>query len=217
MMEINNRDNQDLAASALLFHVVEGKDKATYLSIFEILHILKEKGFSLFMILFSFPMAIPLPYPPGFTTILGTPLLFFAFQMLLGREEPWLPEWVGNKKIKVEHLDFAITKALPYFKKLEALLKPRMLFISSDFGKRLIGLMAFACSISIVLPIWFGNAIPSAGIFLLYLGLLERDGLAIIIGYVTSIIGLIIAAAVVMVGVKAFQALIGKMINFIGF
>ena len=43
----------------------------------------------------------------------------------------------------------------------------------------------------------FGNAVPSAGILIMALGLLGKDGVVIIIGIITGIIGLFIASLVV--------------------
>ncbi|MCT4635366.1 MAG: exopolysaccharide biosynthesis protein [Rickettsiales bacterium] len=189
--------SQQIPASQLLQELVEKKKSTKTISLGEINEHLNERGFALLMILFSFPMAIPLPYPPGFTTILGLPLLFFSIQMLLGMDKPSLPEWIAKKTIQTSHLMFAVDKSSPYFLKLEKLLKPRMAYFSSIHGEKLIGFVSMLCAISIALPIIFGNAVPSAGIFIMALGLLGKDGLVIIIGIITSIIGLFIASLVV--------------------
>lgn len=189
--------SQQIPASQLLQELVDKKRSTKTISLGEINEHLNERGFALLMILFSFPMAIPLPYPPGFTTILGLPLLFFSIQMLLGMDKPSLPEWVAKKNIQTNHLIFAVDKSSPYFLKLEKLLKPRLAYFSSIHGEKLIGFVSMLCAISIALPIIFGNAVPSAGIFIMALGLLGKDGLVIIIGIITSIIGLFIASLVV--------------------
>lgn len=189
--------SQQIPASQLLKELVDKKKLTKTISFGEINEHLNERGFALLMILFSFPMAIPLPYPPGFTTILGLPLLFFSIQMLLGMEKPSLPDWIAKKTIQTSHLVFAIDKSSKYFIKLERLLKPRLAYFSSIHGEKLIGFVSMLCSISIALPIIFGNAVPSAGIFIMALGLLGKDGLVIIIGIITSIIGLFIASLIV--------------------
>ena len=200
--------------SDLLLEMVKDKDPDSYLSIKEIKIHLHEKGFGLLMILFSFPMAIPLPYPPGFTSILGAPLLFFSIQMLMGMEEPWLPKWVAKQKIKMSHLQLAIKKTHKYFRKAEKMLKPRLLFMMHPNAERLIGFIALLCSISIVLPIWFGNAIPSAGILIMSLGIIGADGVVILLGIVVSIIGLFVATAVVLLGIAAIKSVLMSIIDF---
>lgn len=189
--------SQQIPASKLLQELVDKKRSTKTISLGEINEHLNERGFALLMILFSFPMAIPLPYPPGFTTILGLPLLFFSIQMILGMDKPSLPNWIAKKNIQTSHLIFAVDKSAPYFLKLEKLLKPRLAYFSSIHGEKLIGFVSMFCAISIALPIIFGNAVPSAGIFIMALGLLGKDGLVIVIGIITSIIGLFIASLVV--------------------
>ena len=189
--------SKQVPASQLLQELVDKKNLSESISLGEINEHLSERGFALLMILFSFPMAIPLPYPPGFTTVLGLPLLFFSIQMLMGMDKPSLPSWVAKKNIKTSHLVFAVEKSAKYFIKLERLLKPRLAYFSSIHGEKLIGFMSMLCAICIALPIMFGNAVPSAGIFIMALGLLGKDGLVIIIGIITSIIGLCVASLVV--------------------
>ena len=189
--------SQQIPASQLLQELVDKNKSTNSISLGEINEHLNERGFALLMILFSFPMAIPLPYPPGFTTVLGLPLLFFSIQMLLGMDKPSLPAWIAKKTIKTSHLSFAVEKSAKYFMKLEKLLRPRLAYFSSIHGEKLIGFVSMLCAISITLPIMFGNAVPSAGIFIMALGLLGKDGVVIIIGIITSIIGLFIASLVV--------------------
>lgn len=190
-------DNPEVSASQILRELVEKYKDKEVITIKEIAVYLSRYGFAILMILFAFPMAIPLPYPPGFTSILGAPLLLFSVQMLIGMEEPHLPAWVANKTMKVRYLEFAVSKTEKYFVYLESKFKKRILYFSSPAGERIIGFVSLLCSISIVLPIMFGNAFPSAGVCIMALGLLSRDGLVIIIGIIVSILGLFIAAFVV--------------------
>ena len=188
--------SKPVPASQLLKELADTKRNTETISLGEINDFLSERGFAILMILFSFPTAIPIPTPPGFTTLLGIPLLFFSMQMILGMSKPFLPEWISKRTIKTSHLIFAIDKSAKYFLKLETFLRPRLLYFSSLTGEKIIGIFAFLCAVSIALPIILGNAIPSAGIFIMALGLLGRDGIVIIIGFVVSIIGLCVASVV---------------------
>jgi len=185
-----------IPASQLLQELIEEKKDTENVSLGEINEYLAERGFAILMILFSFPTAIPFPTPPGFTTLLGLPLLIFSAQMLFGMSKPFLPKWISSRTIKTSHLIFAVEKTAKYFRKLETLLKPRWLCFSSVAGEKIIALIALLCAISIALPIVFGNAVPSAGIFIMALGLLDKDGIVIFIGIIVSIIGLCIASIV---------------------
>lgn len=189
--------SKQIPASELLNELVNKNKQAENITLGEINQHLSERGFAILMILFAFPMALPLPYPPGFTTILGLPLLIFSLQMILDMPKPLLPDWIASKKIKMSHLTFAVEKSSKYFHKVEKILKPRLPYMSSDAGERIIGFVSLLCSISIVLPIMFGNAIPSAGILIMAFGLLGKDGLVIKIGILVSIVGLFVASFVV--------------------
>jgi hypothetical protein len=189
--------SEQVPASKLLEDLAELKKDTETVTLGDISDHLSERGFAILMILFAFPMAIPLPYPPGFTTILGLPLLIFSVQIIMGMSKPLLPKWIAKKTIKTSHLIFAIEKSAKYFVKAERFLRPRLPYFSSDTGERIIGVVSLLCSISVVLPIMFGNAIPSAGILIMALGLLGKDGAVILFGIIVSIIGLFIATMVV--------------------
>ena len=192
---MNNKDGA--SASELLQQLVDKAKDQEDISLGEINKHLSKCGFAILMILFAFPMAIPLPYPPGFTTVLGIPILIFSIQMMFGMKNPLLPAWAAKKTIKSSHLSFAVNKSHKYFVFLEKRMKERMPYFSSDNGEKIIGFVSFICSISIVLPIMFGNSVPSAGVCIMALGLLGRDGLVIILGIVVSIVGLFVATMVV--------------------
>ena len=189
--------SKKIPASQLLQELVEQKKDTQTISLGDINAHLSERGFAILMILFAFPMAIPLPYPPGFTTVFGLPLLIFSVQMILGMEKPLLPNWIAQKTIKTSHLVFAVEKGAKYFLRAENFLKPRLTYFSSIAGEKIIGIISLLCAITITLPIWGGNAIPSAGILIMAFGLLGKDGAVIIAGIITSIIGLIVAYFIV--------------------
>jgi hypothetical protein len=48
-------------------------------------------------------------------------------------------------------------------------------------------------AVVIVLPIPFGHMVPASAICVLALGLIERDGLAIVLGFIVAAFGLVIA------------------------
>lgn len=189
--------SKQIPASQLLQELSDEYKDTKVISLRDINERLSERGFAILMILFAFPMAIPLPYPPGFTTILGMPLLVFSIQMIRGLGKPSLPQWIAQKNITTSHLVFAVEKSKRFFLWIEKLLHPRFSYMSSENGERIIGIVSLCCSIAIVLPILFGNAIPSAAIMIMALGLLNKDGIVIILGIITGIIGVIIAALVV--------------------
>jgi hypothetical protein len=180
--------------------------KKKHISLGQVMRGLKDEGLIFLIAVISFPTAIPVPTPPGFTTLFGVPLCILTWQMLYRLDTPWLPKWLANKTVKVSNFESMIEKAEPTFNKLTVFLKPRYKNFTTKNMEKFVGLLALICSISLALPILFGNALPSAGIFIMSMGLLYNDGLTVIIGMVVSVIGIIVATAVV----GAFMVMVWK-------
>jgi hypothetical protein len=172
------------------------------ITLFEIKEILHERGFALLMLLFSLPLSIPLPVPPGYTTILSLPIIFFAVQIIIGYDSPWLPNFLGKKSIKRKTLAFLIEKTVPILRKLEKLTRARIPLFNNPVGERVYGIISLLCGLSIAIPLPLTNFIPAGGIVFMSLGVLNRDGIMAILGMVTSAVGLLITALVILLGHK---------------
>ncbi len=197
-----------------LLHDILGQHKTLEISFGEIVDKLKDKGLALLIAIISLPVALPIPTPPGFTTIFGVPMCILTAQMIYRLENPWLPQWLRNKTIKIETFRSFVVKSEPIFNKLSKFLKPRIPTILTESSERVIGILAFLCSLSVALPILLGNAIPSAAVFLMALGIMYKDGLIAIIGMVTAVIGLIISTTVVVVVALIGMTALEKFTNF---
>lgn len=199
---------RETAVSRVLEDVVQNhlNDR---ISIFEIKNSLHERGFGLLMILFSLPACIPVP---GLSSLPAIPLMIFSVQMIYGADSPWLPEWLGKITIMRSTLAKTLEKAAPHIKTVEKFLKPRFFFLSSGNGEKIIGFICFLCSLSILTPLPMTHSIPGAGILLMSFGLLSRDGIVIILGMITSFIGLTLSTIVILLGTKAVTTLLDKII-----
>lgn len=177
----------------------------------ELLEEFHENGLILAMIFFSLPVAIPLPYPPGFTTVMGTPLIILSFQMLLGYHKVKLPNKINQYEIKNSIIVMICNKIIPRLRILEKYIKPRLGFAQSVYCEQLIGLISLLCATAIAIPLPLTNAIPALSITTMGIGLLNRDGLVIIVGIIIGIIGLTIATGAVIgswIGIKYLYHLI---------
>ena len=178
------------------------------MTLFEVKSALHERGFALLMLLFALPLSIPLPVPPGYTTVLAIPLLVFSIQLLLGLDSPWLPKWLGEKSIKRKTLAMMIEKTAPMLRRVENWTKPRLPIFNNIIGEKIFSLIAFVCAISIAIPLPLTNFIPAQGIALMSFSLLNRDGIIGIVGILFSAVGLIISAIVVIAGPAVVMELI---------
>ncbi|WP_341757562.1 exopolysaccharide biosynthesis protein [Candidatus Tisiphia endosymbiont of Ditula angustiorana] len=194
MFNIASKDKQlDRTKVSSVFYKLGQKEKKEKTRISELLVDFHENGLLLMILFFAIPVAIPLPYPPGFTTIVGIPLMILSMQMLLGFRQVSLPSKINNYQISNGILINISDKIVPKIKFVEKYIRPRFSFAASIYCEQFIGLISLICSIAISIPLPLTNAIPALGITIMALGLLNRDGLTIVLGFITSIVGLIIA------------------------
>jgi hypothetical protein len=163
------------------------------LSIGEIKNMLHERGFGVLLVIAAIPICLPIPAPPGFTTVFSLPLIIFSLQMICGMRSPWLPRWLTDKKISRKGLEKLVQKAAPWLRKIESYLHPRITYISVPAWERIIGIFVLIFSITIALPIPMINFLPGWGVMIMSLGLLSKDGLVIIGGMIVGTIGVGIA------------------------
>lgn len=165
-----------------------------------------KRSFGFLLMVFCAPAALPIP-ALGLAQILALPLLFFSLQMTLARPSPWLPGWIGRRSIQRKKLIAILETLSGWLRKVEYLIKPRLLFVTGHWGEKIIGLFCLACSISVAMPFPFSNTVPSMGILLMSLGLLERDGLIVKGGMLVGAAGVTLAILVMVLGVEAVRQL----------
>jgi hypothetical protein len=165
---------------------------------------LKDRSFGILLILFALPNAI-LPV----AWVLGTPILLFAFQMTMGWQQPWLPAMLRRPKLSRETFVKLMDYVSRYLSIIESWLKPRWHWLTTDRMERVIGAYLIFLTIVLLVPVPFGNALPSFGIAIIAAGLLEKDGVAIIVGAIIGLIGTVYIVALIGGVLAAFRAIFG--------
>lgn len=178
-----------------IFKAVEERITEDDVSMDELLELFHERAFGIFLFFFALPAALPLP-AVGVGTILGIPLLFLTAQQAIGRHTIWFPQKIRQKRIKRTTIMGIINKATPWTMRVEKLVKPRLEFITHGVFSRLIGVLGFIMTLSVCLPFPMTNTVPSLGIALMSIGVISRDGLAVIAG---ALIGSLWVCALVLI------------------
>lgn len=130
---------------------------------------LGERAFGALMFIFAVPNIIPTP--PGTSAILGLPLVFLTWQVMIGRQTLWLPAVVRERRISRDLLQTFVSKMNPVMARLERVLKPRLGFlVNTNLAERALGLVAFPLSLILFLPIPLGNMLPAAAIACMEIG-----------------------------------------------
>jgi len=129
--------------------------------------------------------------------VLGLPLLLVAPQIVLGHERLWLPPGLRRRSIRRAELVKLITRILPLVVRGEKLVRPRLQFLTSPTGVRMIGVAYTFAALILVFPIPFANLAPATALSLFALGLTRKDGLFVLAGYgLLAMAVLLIAAGV---------------------
>lgn len=170
---------------------------------------LHEKGFGLIMMILVLPNCIPIPIPPGGSTVFSVPLLFLTIQMVMGRSAPWLPRWLRKKYISQSFMLKLLGIISPYLGKIERLLKPRISFTATRLGERIVGIFWLIFAISIAVPLPMTNFLPGIGILISSLGLIGRDGYVVLFGFIVGTIGTLLTTFILVAGGDAILHLFG--------
>ena len=148
------------------------------LTIREIRDTLDERGFGLLILILSIPCLVPALY--GVPQVIGVPILLLALQILLGREEPWLPETVLKRRVSQAWLERMADFASKRMRWFEQLSRPRLKLLACGPGERLAALMMTIATLTSIIP--FTNTVPSIALALMAVGLIERDGAFVALG-----------------------------------
>lgn len=156
------------------------KDPKLYLG--ELVDAFGERGFGALMLFFGL-MNIAIGIIPGTTTILGAPLLLMGLQLATRADQLWLPKWALRRWIERAAYRSGVEKVLPRVRMVERLSKPRLHMMTSEISEILIGIATVALAGILILPIWGGNLVPALIISTFGFGLMQRDGLVVLVGW----------------------------------
>ncbi len=171
------------------------RDAGERVSMREIANALDDRSFGAFLLVFAVPNLIPLP--PGATMVLGLPMVFVAWQMVMGYQKVWLPRALADYTVDRATFQRMVTRVSPWLRSAENWVRPRNWPLDGAIRERLFGVFALILAITCVLPIPFGNWLPALAVAVLGVAHTERDGNCLALGVVSGIISVAIAAFVV--------------------
>ena len=171
-----------------------------------ILEGLHERGFGIFLLICALPMALPLPVPPGINVILALPIALLTAQQSIGRHTIWMPDNLKKKTISRDKFHGFLDKAIPFLETLEIIIKPRLSFMTQGVFSNIIGVLGLVMALTTMIPLPLTNTVPCIGISIMAIGVLSRDGLAVLAG---ALIGMgwviLLAWAVVFLGTEGID------------
>ncbi|MGP1356744.1 exopolysaccharide biosynthesis protein [Roseicyclus sp.] len=141
---------------------------------------LHERAFGLFLLVLALPCCIPFLY--GVPQIVALPLMFISVQVLLGRKSPWLPRSLAARTVSRDALRNLARRAEPWLRRIEAVSRPRLSSLTRAPLDRMVGLALVLFSASILVPLPGTNTVPGIAVVIVAMGLLQRDGVLVILG-----------------------------------
>ncbi len=139
-----------------------------------------KRGFALFF-LFAFVLLL-LPIDIVLPQIAGLTLLVCGFGMMGGAAAPWLPGFIGKRTLKKESV-VGLAQMFEGMAWSKLVLSPRAPWLVGD---KLIGFVVLLVGIVVASP-GLPDLIPALAMLALALGLMQRDGLVMLIGLATAI------------------------------
>lgn len=191
-------------SSDILTEIVKNKSLKKGLTYQYILQTLGDRAFGVAILFFALPSLLPLSVVPGVAVIFSLPIVVFALGMVLGRESIWLPKSLRNKTISYSKISMIISAALPYIVRLERFSKPRWVFATYRITEIINGLTILCLALLLMLPIPFSNFIFGGLLAVFSIGIIEKDGLLIFIGYIFFIAYIFVIYVLSLKALEAF-------------
>ncbi len=162
----------------------------------ELVQQLGSRAFGPTLLICALPEALPLPVA-GVSAIIGIPLLLFSAQLMLGFSAPRLPQWLAKREFKRKEFEKAVRHILRYLRRFERIIRPRWQFATTPLVERGLGALFLILAFVIMLPIPFGNMLPAIAIVVISLGLIEADGVLVVVGTIAALAILVVMASAI--------------------
>ncbi|CAH9016717.1 exopolysaccharide biosynthesis protein [Candidatus Nitrosacidococcus sp. I8] len=184
--------------------VVE-KLPSDHFTLIETQNLIGKEGLIYFVLLLSLIFIIPISIP-GMGAVCGMVILSIGISLFF--DHPlWLPKSIRNKLISTKALSTALEYSLVWLNYLVRISHPyRLSWLTTK--RILYKIHNFALilgAVLLILPLGFiplSNTLPGFALFCLAVGLLQCDGVFILLGYLINIITIIYFAMFIVIGKK---------------
>jgi len=168
--------------SSLIKHLEETLPENEDVTIGHFLNLLGVHGFIFFLLVLSI-LNVVIFMIPGLSILFGVPMVILVVQMLLGISAPIFPDVICDRKIKSSLLQAGLNHAVFVVEKAEKFIRPRFLFITDSQIIWFHSLVALLLSFMVSLPVPLLNLPPTFGMIFLAMGLMQRDGVFVVLAY----------------------------------
>ncbi|SFC32466.1 Uncharacterized conserved protein [Massilia yuzhufengensis] len=172
----------------------------TGITLSELIHRVGNDGLLILTALLTLVFLLPVSIP-GVSTVFGAAILLIGMSRLF-RRELWIPAKLKHRMIGTRKLRPVLRKALPWLQKLERVSRPNRIqwMVAEGPVERLNNLSIVLGAVLLMMPfglIPFSNTFPAVALLFLAIGLLQRDGVCVLLGYISNLATIIYFAALI--------------------
>ncbi|NES97593.1 MAG: exopolysaccharide biosynthesis protein [Desertifilum sp. SIO1I2] len=173
------------------------EERASTVTLSEILSLAGERIFGFLFVLLSLPSALPVP-APGYSVPFGIVIFLLAVQLIAGAKQPALPERVSHRPIALKQIQGIMKAGIPWLRRIETIARPRLMGVCTSLpGRVVMGSAIALMAISMMIPIPGTNTLPAMGIFVTGFGLMEDDGFISLGGLILCVMGAILSTSII--------------------
>lgn len=177
----------------------------------EIMDIVGADSLMLLTIFLSLVFLVPVSIP-GVSTVFGVGILLIGITHLLARKL-WLPHAIAGRKLSAVKLRDGFQRALVWFHRLEKISRPhRMPKLATGRPAAHINNLSFILAALLLMApfgfIPFSNTLPAVALILLAVGMMQKDGGSILLGYLSNLATVVYFAFLVAGGGLSIRELV---------
>ena len=160
------------------------------LTLGELLQVFGDEGLLLLTILLTLVFLIPVSIP-GVSTVFGAAILLVGISRVL-RRPLWLPAKLRERALPAARLRPALSGGLHWVRRLEKISRPyRLRRLVDGRAQDIFNNLAFILAALLLMApfgfIPFSNTLPGLALLFYAIGMIQRDGTAILLGHLANI------------------------------
>lgn len=160
------------------------------LTLGELLDVFGDEGLLLLTMLLTLVFLIPVSIP-GVSTVFGAAILLVGISRVLGRPL-WLPSRIRHRALPAAKLRPGLQQGIVWVRRLERISRPRRLhaLVEGRARLQLTNLAFIVAALLLMAPfgfVPFSNTLPALALLLYAVGIMQRDGGAVLLGHLANI------------------------------
>ncbi|MDQ7729102.1 exopolysaccharide biosynthesis protein [Halomonas sp. SpR8] len=182
---MHNR-NEDASLMDLISSIEQMEQDASRVSVDNVVQAVGRRSFGPLLLVAGLITLAPIIGDiPGMPTLMAVLVLLVSVQLLAGRESFWLPGWLLKRSLSRQKFD----KGIKWMKKparwIDGLLRVRLPWLTGYIGIRVTAVVCLLIALAMPPMEFIPFSANGAGVALslLGLGLVARDGVALLLGF----------------------------------